>query len=147
MIMRVRTENKNMILLNVYRPPNKEDVTDHIVSTIKQLDSVYKDTPILIFGNLNYGRDTIEKKFPLNNRGFSLLYDRDDEAYTRYQLTKNGVEQSYLDYYITKNISNSKLYIQKPIVKSDHVTLRLEVYDDMKIMRQLKYVHSMKKVT
>jgi hypothetical protein len=40
MILKVTLEDSNLILLNVYRPPQKEEITDFIVSTIKHLDSV-----------------------------------------------------------------------------------------------------------
>jgi hypothetical protein len=134
MILKVTLEDSNLILINVYRPTKKEEITDFIVSTIKHLDT---NTRILVFGDMNYDRENIDKKFPLEKRGFEFIYDEDVEAFTRYQPTKNGVEKSYLDYYIAKNISNTALYIQKPIGKSDHMSLKLEIYDDnMKIMRQ-----------
>ena len=118
-----------------------------ITSIIKQLDDKYVNTPIIIFGDLNCKRKDVKKKFDLENRGFKFIYDEDENAITRYQETKNGIETNYLDYFITKNVKNVKLTIEDPIGNSDHKTLRLDVFDtDMRIERRLKLAYSMKKV-
>jgi hypothetical protein len=79
---------------------------------ILNLDDRYENTPIVVFGDLNYTRNEVEDSFrSVTDRKFKMVAKRDQAIYTREQATFLGVQRSYLDYFIVKNLSNYTLDI------------------------------------
>jgi hypothetical protein len=139
MILKITLMKKSMILINVYRPPSNEIATDRIIAVIKTLDCRYKDTPIVIFGDLNYRREKISRVFQdLVVKGFKIVQNDSPSSFTRSQQTILGLQKSYLDYFLIKNIQDYNFSIELPIGNSDHKTLKLNILDqEMRIERQI----------
>ena len=51
-----------MILVNSYRP-NDQEAIHKIEAFVNFLDRKYESTPIILFGDLNFPRNKVEKKF------------------------------------------------------------------------------------
>ncbi len=65
MILKITNNKKSIILINCYRPPDNDISIIKINSSIQLIDSRYKNTAIIIFGDLNFKRDIVENKFNL----------------------------------------------------------------------------------
>ena len=63
MAVTVTLNNKSMILVNSYRRPNDQEAIHKIEAFINFLDRKYESTPIILFGDLNFPRNKVEKKF------------------------------------------------------------------------------------
>ena len=69
MTIKVTLNNKSMAIASVYRPPNDEDATDLLITKISLLHDRYKSTKIVvIFGDLNYRREKVDKAFKKTRR-------------------------------------------------------------------------------
>jgi len=86
---------------------------------------------------LNYRREELRSVFPLLfRRNFRFIYDPDKDQFTRSLDTKNGMQKSYLDYFVVKNVSRLNFSINEPIGNSDHRTIGVKLLDDnMRIKR------------
>jgi hypothetical protein len=148
MILKITMDKKSLILVNIYRPPGEEDVTSRICAKILNLDYRYENTPFVIFGDLNYRREDVEKQFnSVADKEFKILMKKGEEIFTREQDTYLGKQKSYLDYFIVKNLTKCSLTIDKPIGNSDHLSLKLDVYDQtLRIKRRLNLTRTFTKV-
>jgi len=128
-----------MILINAYRRPQNEDNTKRLTAAIERINLNYKDTPIVIFADFNYPRDEIRHKFKnLTDVGFKFIYSPDPEMYTRSQKYGDTIQQSYLDYFLIKNIGEFRFTINEPIGNSDHRCLSMDIHqNDMRIKRRI----------
>ena len=86
---------------------------------------------------MNYRREELRSVFPLLfRRNFRFIYDPDKDQFTRSLDTKNGIQKSYLDYFVVKNVSRLNFSINEPIGNSDHRTIGVKLLDDtMRIKR------------
>ena len=138
MVLKVTLEKKSLILINIYRRPDNEEASMRLTALIERINVTYIDTPIIIFGDFNYKRNEIKKRFDkLLKVDFEFVYDDDPEMYTRSQLVNGKMQQSYLDYILVKNVTGFNLTIHNPIGNSDHRCLGLYLYqNDMRIERR-----------
>ena len=139
MTVKITCDKKSMVIVNVYRPPNDDDATERLATKISHLDDRYQSAKIVVFGDLNYKRNEVHKAFKsLSDRKFTILYEEDVDTFTRSQQTINGLQKSYLDYFLVKNVQNYSMKIQDPIGHSDHKSLLIKVLDQsMRIKRMV----------
>ena len=130
MAVKISLTGKSMVLANVYRPPGDDDAADRLVTKLLLLDDRYRNTKIIIFGDINYKRHEIQESLrKIEEKGFKILYDKDPDSFTRSQQTIKGLQQSYLDYIMVKNVNNFTMRICDPIGRSDHKSLMIHVMD------------------
>ena len=136
-ILKVTLNKRSMLLLNVYRPPSDDDATTRITAVVDALDRRYESTPIVLFGDLNYRRNELQSRFPLlYRRNFKFIFDPSESQFTRSLDTVNGLQKSYLDYFVVKNVKKLTFSIHEPLGNSDHRAIRLELRDEeMRIKR------------
>ncbi len=147
MALKLTTNKKSVIVVNTYRPPGNVLAFDLIRSLIMELDDMYRDTPIVVFKDLNVKRDAVTRKVMLENRGFKAIFETHPDAYTRKEEVLQILKKSYLDYFLTKNLRDTKLELCEPIGNSDHRTLKLIVCDDnMRICRRRIMVFPFRKL-
>jgi hypothetical protein len=142
MIAKIQLEDKHIIIVNCYRTPSNDNhALDIINSTICFINNRFKDSPIVIFGDMNYYRVIINEKFrDITRHNYKILYSDHPNAYTRYSEDINGKHYTYIDYFIVKNIKLYRMNIINSIGKSDHLTLELLIEDsDMKVKKNRKY--------
>jgi len=105
----------------------------------------YVNPKIIIFEDLNIGRDELEKKNMTKIRMLNAKahFDHNPGSFTRIQKNIDKIDSSYLDYFITVNIHNPELQTLKPIGRSDNLTLKLECSQENlgkpKIRKQIVY--------
>jgi len=138
MILKITLNKKSMLLVNAYRRPGDAEAAKRLVATIALLDDRYVSTPVVVFGDMNFRREELREKFrSLFERSFRFIFDDDPEQYTRSQKTVNGIQRSYLDYFLVKNVFDFDFHILEPIGNSDHRCLRMDiVQNNMRIMRR-----------
>jgi len=91
----------------------------------------YKDAKNVVCGDLNIKRDKIMKEFLdyFNDKKLLIHVDTNANALTRCRKVSGGVQYSYLYYIFTYGINCYGLKECKPIAKSDHITLKLNISD------------------
>ena len=147
-VMRLSTHGGKtaFILYNVYIPPEDEETDQRIDGLICRLLTMkerYKNLKLVMFGDLNLTREGVRKRIMprLEKHGFTLRASQKLQSFTRMRLTETRLEVSYLDYFITYGFVNVDFSIHKPIGKSDHWTLLLEIdkaeVSDLKNRRQI----------
>jgi hypothetical protein len=144
MILKVSLENKSLLLVNCYRSPSYPEYTNRIISLLLGLNKKYEDTPIVLFGDLNYRREQIDKVFKkILDVGFKFIFSNDPEDFTFFR----DDCKSYLDYFVTKGIKDYVFEIIEPIGHSDHKTVLLNItQEDLKIKRIFNFIYSFTKV-
>ena len=121
---------KGMLLLWVtYLPPgdNHENLIENLIEKIIRIKSIYETINIILFGDLNIKRDEIEKKLgnKLKYYNLDVLYNNEEEEFTKKETVKNILKISYLDYFIS-NI-NGNLFISNSPCITDHRILLFEI--------------------
>ena len=124
-------DKQRLILYNVYVAPG----TDHRARLdgaklrLRAIFARYKDAKVVIFGDFNLKRTEMKKLFLADFKGDGVKCHMDESinSFTRCRNVLDSVQYNYLDYFVTAGIGSCKFEICKPIAKSDHMSLKLEV--------------------
>ena len=96
MICKLKSDDKDLIIINVYISPHPGEKVDHMHRLVSVIDFImrkYHNPSIIIGGDFNTDlRDqNHELKSQINNLEqqfkFKIIFDDDLNAYTRFQLT------------------------------------------------------------
>ena len=111
------------------------------LNRIKTVQKRFGNPPMVIFGDFNIPKKEFKELVEGSLGGsFKYHYSDQEHAQTRYMETKDRVEKSYLDYFITRNIEVTSFGTNSPMGHSDHLTLELvftvKVYSKVKVQRE-----------
>lgn len=126
------TDNQKTIIINTYISPGP-DHDSRFSNLLYKLNFVltrYKDSKLILFGDLNINRKRLVNKLKElqgENKELKAIFDLDEKVFTRYRETVNGIQESYLDYFIINNIKEYTFSINEPIFTSDHKVLKLVI--------------------
>ena len=130
----LKNSNKSFIVVCAYLRPNEyhDLLVDSLVFKLLMIKERYKEPRIVCFGDFNETRRTVMKKIMSKlNKDFTCHFDQMTNGFTRHRTTADGkVEVSYLDYFITYGLNKTELLNHKPIGKSDHNTLQLNINNE-----------------
>lgn len=140
-------KNKKLIIYNVYVAPGADHRArlDSAKFRLRTILERFKDAKIVIFGDFNLKRNEMKKEFlsDFKDKGITCYMDTNINSFTRCRKVLETIQYNYLDYIITFGIGSSKFGISKPIAKSDHMTLKLEVANselgDVIVKKELRY--------
>ena len=125
------TDKKRLILYNVYVAPGDTHGAslDAAKIRLRAILDRYKDAKVVVYGDFNIKRDKIKKDFLdyFNDKKLLSHVDTIANSFTRCRKVSGSVQYSYLDYIFTYGINCSGLKVCKPIEKSDHMTLKLDI--------------------
>lgn len=128
LFIKLRTISGNTLIIGcVYRSPKVKNKADfkRLKLRLQDLVKLYENPTVIIFGDLNADRPTINKYF--KDSEFIIICDKNEAAYTRSRVLSDKVEYSYLDYFLGINIESWDLKILDSKTKSDHALLALKI--------------------
>ena len=115
------------VIYTAYVPPGEHhnSIMRGLLHRLKVIAEKYAEFSMVLFADLNIPRGEAKQLLSeeLKAYGYRIHMNDGDFTYTRTQANS----ESYLDYFITRNVEVYSLDILKPIGKSDHMTLKLGI--------------------
>ena len=134
MIKMVNTTEGKLILYCTYLPPGEGHNMriKELIDKLLLLKRRYKSLSLILFGDLNIDRKNIKEKLcnKIEQYGFNVIYEPDENIYTHEQKINNKISKSYLDYIITYGIEFGNFEVREKLVNTDHNALEYAFFED-----------------
>ena len=145
-------QGKHIILGSYYLPPNHADwiaSKDILNETLNEFEKRYDSFSLLLYAdaNIDLRKKCNQAKLLPNNKGFNFHYDENLEAFTHSQVVNQIMKKSYLDFFISKNVTLSNtMSNNKCFPGSDHSLISALITDSVFIRSSIKKLTNQKQI-